>query len=224
MIRERYLVHIGGSPGSGKSRMARRLVEQLTQQSSLSAEHISLGDRLRMIHRGEAVLWSFYAEYIRDHLDNQKTAASPLPDEIVANVVSDALVTSDEKEIDVVLLDGFPRNISQVTDYFHQAMLSNRQVPGVMIAQTTTTTALERMIRRGNRHADRATTIEAAHDKLRRYSQAYPVVLEEFQRLQPQEFSIETIDTSGPRQQTDHLAYQALQRILALGHLDTQAS
>lgn len=224
MRSERYLIHIGGGPGSGKSRMARRLVEQLDQRSSLSSEHISLGDRLRMIQRGEAVLWSLYSSQIREHLDNPNNSTVPLPEPIATSVINDALASSDEKGVDVVLVDGYPRSAAQVADYFELAALGGRHTPGTLLAIAPDATALQRMITRGNQHVDRSITLTDARAKLARHQQVYPEVLDQFRHIRARDFAIETIDTSGPRLQTDQFAYQALQRLLKLDSPDKRAA
>ena len=208
---ERSIIHVGGSPGSGKTRLGKAMAERLTADTDLRAEHISLGNRVRMIGRG--VLWSAYQQEIREHLNDPRTIDMPLDGEIVRRVIADALSQSDANGTDVVLLDGYPRYIDQVETYFELAQISGRQTPGGLIATVGRETALARMLKRGRDHQDRAIDVDEAVKKLDLHDESYPLTLHQL-GMYALRFDLWPIDTSGPYERTGELGFQATMRLL----------
>lgn len=208
---ERHLIHVGGSPGSGKSRMARTLVDRLQESTDLQAEHISLGEQVRLLGRG--AISSAFTEYVDLHLANPHTANEPLDEEIIVSLLAMSIHSASDRDIDVVLLDGYPRYDRQVETYFDLAQVYGYQTPGALIMQTDTATALSRVLKRGRDHQDRSTSTRQAWNKLISHNESYPAVIQKLGAFSTW-FSLYSIDTSGPKQQTDDRAFEATLRLI----------
>ncbi len=208
---ERSIIHIGGSPGSGKSRMARALVDRLHLSTSLRAEHISIGDRLRMISR--QAIHSIYQEYIIDHLANPLRAHYPMDDEVVEVVAYEALSESNRRDTQVVFLDGYPRYASQVGAYFDLTEVSEWATPGALVAELDRETAMARVLKRNDKHPDRYVDDEEAEMRMKLHEVHYPEVRLQLGKYAGR-FAVHAIDTSGPKQYTDNQAFMATMQLL----------
>ena len=202
---------MGGSPGSGKSRLARSVADGLHREHGINAEYISLGDRLRLI--GRQVIWSAHQDQITDHVTDPDKLLEPIDSAIIERVVGDALADMDTARADVVLLDGYPKYIDQVEGLAYLALLSGRKLPGALITTVDEETALSRMLMRGRKHTERAMTDEQAIEKLRRFETTYPQTLHEL-NTRIADFTVFTIDTSGPREITARLGMEATLRLI----------
>lgn len=208
---ERNLIHVGGSPGSGKSRMARALVDRLHESTDLQAEHLSLGDQVRLLGRG--AISSAFSEYVDLHLANPHTANEPIEEEIIVSLLAMSIHSASDRGVDVILLDGYPRYGRQVETYFDLAQVYGYKTPGALIMETDPATALSRILKRGRDHQDRSTSNRQAWNKLISHNESYPDVIHKLGAFSTW-FSLYAIDTSGPKQQTDNRAFEATMRLI----------
>lgn len=174
---EHSVICVSGAPGSGKSRLGRELASWLNTETEYRARHISLGDRLRAISRGRQVLDSVYSSEITEHLANPLHYESPLSDEIVATVVHDLFESCDEHNIDTMILDGYPRYPSQVSDFRSIAYEYSRPMMGMFITYANQETLLTRMLKRGEKHPERILEFGQAVTKLALYEEHYDETL-----------------------------------------------
>lgn len=208
---ERSIIHIGGSPGSGKSHLAEAVARGLRQEKDISAERISLGDRLRHIGRG--VIWSAYQAEIQYHLTSPATTDLPFDDDIVERVVGDALSEPDIRDVDVLILDGYPRYPLQVDTLAYLALLGGRCTPGALVTKVDDNTALARMLKRGHKREERAMTSEQAQLRLALHYENYPATLMKMNKLATS-FTTRQVDTSGSYEQSAYLGLKATLEIL----------
>lgn len=208
---ERHIIHVGGSPGSGKSRMARTLVDRLHESTDLQAEHISVGEQVRLLARG--AISATFREYVDLHLANPHTANEPLDEEIILDLLNISLGSAADRGSDIVLLDGYPRYDYQVDSYFDLAQAHGYKSPGALIMEVDTSTALSRILKRGRDHQERNISTPQAWDKLVGHRESYPAVLRKLGAFSTW-FSLYTIDSSGPKHQTDDRAFEATMRLV----------
>jgi adenylate kinase family enzyme len=210
---DRYLIHIGGSPGSGKSRMSRELAKRLKESTNLSVEHISVGDRVRKLAR--SAISSSFQEYVDLHLANPHTANERLDESIVLRLLYQGISAASEQDIDVVLLDGYPRYNDQVGRYFAVAHEFNYQTPGALITTTDPETALARMIKRGKKLDERSISSTQAWEKINKHNNNYPNTLHELSRQAIHTtFDIYPIDTTGEKSRTDEEAFNTTMHLI----------
>lgn len=167
MLEQRSIIHVGGSPGSGKSRLASAVAAKLEAEAGITAEHISLGNRLRHIGRG--VIESMYRQEVIDHLSSPDTSTARLREDVVKNIVLDALEDSNRKDIDVVLLDGYPRYPDQVETLRFFSVITERALAGCITTVIDERTALARILKRSSDHSDRRLDDRAAKKKVENY-------------------------------------------------------
>lgn len=157
---ERELVLISGLPGSGKSRLGRSMAEIL-HESNRSAEHISIGDRIRSI--GSLAIHSTFTDIIHRHLHSADRHL-PLSDEVAYGVVSEALL--DSHETDLILLDGYPRNLNQYMDINQLAFNEDRYLRGMVITETSDEDMLSRLTMRQPRNFEGHINPTIARERL----------------------------------------------------------
>ena len=213
MMTEQYMIHVGGCPGSGKSRMSRALVEQLHTSTDLSVEHISLGDQVRALARG--AISSHLQEHVDLHLANPHTTNERLDEEIVLQLIDQRLMAASRTSINVVLLDGYPRYDDQVINFFELAARYNYQTPGALVATTNEETALVRMLKRGQKRNERNISPMQAWDKIAIHNRNYPRALHQLGRFAIHNtFNIHSIDTTGEKSRTDNEALKSAMQLV----------
>lgn len=210
---ERNLIHVGGSPGSGKSRMSRALVDRLHETTDLHAEHISIGDQVRLLARGAINATPAEREHVILHLANPLTAVRPLDEEIISKLLHLSLDSAAERNIDTIFLDGYPRYEDQVDSYFYWAQMLEYDTPGALIAEVDIETAQTRIQKRGRDHHDRYTNALLSWDKIIEHNENYPVALRKLSAFSIW-FSIHRINTSGPKELTDDRAFEATKQLI----------
>jgi adenylate kinase family enzyme len=210
---DRYMIHVGGGPGSGKSRMSRALVEQFHTSTDLKVEHISLGDQVRALARG--AISSSYQEHVGLHLANPHTANERLDEQIILNLLCQRIETATNDPVDVILLDGYPRYEDQAIQYFEIANRFDYQTPGALIAMTTPDTALVRMLKRGQKGNERRISTMQAWDKITSHERNYPRTLHQLSRFAIHNtFDIHSIDTTGEKRRTDDEAFSSAMQLV----------
>lgn len=190
---ERNIIAIIGVHGSGKSRLAKNVVERL--QPTQSIDHLGVGDTIRKIGRG--VIKSNQYEAIRDHL-NSPQAHQLLNDEIMYEVMQEAF--SAYQSSDTILADGFPRTSAQADQLDTLAVLDSRKIAGFIMTNASDKDAIMRMISRGPRDYEGSLSVSDAlarvkHDRVLQNDMALPM---HFPSL-----PFEVIDTSASTEVAD---------------------
>lgn len=198
------MILLGGGPGTGKSRLGRTMAEQL--DSEMSVEHISIGDRVRKIALGRDAVKSAHRQAIIDHL-NSDTPHAPLPDEIIHDVVDDALQQHEARE--TILLDGFPRYKTQMTHLDGLFDEGDRVLRGLILTTVHDDIALRRLVKRTG---ERDINEELARERIAEHKKHYhPVV----RKLDNCGLPIAKIDTSGEdKNETTQRGLQVVRRML----------
>lgn len=164
---DKDIILITGAPGNGKSHLGEALAERLNSPDRL-VKHVSFGDRVRRI-AGEvgslAVTPSACTDEVITHLSNPSRRSHLLDNDTAAKITSEIL--AENENTDLLLIDGYPRNIDQYFDM--QALMAfdhQRVLRGMLVAQTDDRTALQRLIRRNPRHLEDEVTPERARERL----------------------------------------------------------
>ena len=105
-----------GAPGAGKGTTASRVAEQM------SVRHISTGDMLREAVKNKTPAGLSAEEYM--------TKGALVPDQVLFRMVDELL--SAAGNYDVLLFDGFPRNISQAEELDKLAKAHNVEISNVI--------------------------------------------------------------------------------------------
>lgn len=145
MEQQPTMISVIGSPGSGKSTFARGVVTSPEYRGH--SAHISLGQEVRDIRAGHIdspVAQDIDIHYkSHDHYDL-------LPDYIIDQIAVDALRRYRNTDLDLIMIDGMPRRISQISDLMQLAGASYR-LGGVIHTTIDREQALIRLTMRGGR-------------------------------------------------------------------------
>lgn len=203
---ERSIILVDGVPGGGKSTLSKNIVKQL--QPDYLVEHISIGNTIRAI--GKGAIASVYAQRVALHL-NSINATQLIDDDVMFGITHEALERSDAAEL--VLLDGYPRRISQVDDMFTLAEAVDRTVAGRLVVDTPDHIAVSRMLKRKPRDFSLPLTTDDARERLRAYHQAHAEMLHGLhsKRMPP----FEMIDTTGSNESATRNALLAVKYFLS---------
>lgn len=209
-MNERSVVLMGGAPGSGTTRLGKSLENRL-QSSHVSAEHVSIGDRIRRI--GAGLIHSARTAEVISHLTNLP-ANHPVDDGVMYDLIAE--VFDDFQGSQLVLLDGYPRYPAQVRHIEELAAADERTVRGLLVTKTDPETSLARTIKRGQKKPDRTVSLPEAVDRLAAHNDAFPGVIE---ALTARCIAIAEIDTSGSKMDADKAGLEALLRLVSLPRL-----
>ena len=198
------IILIGGSECSGRSRLAKSLVDELYTQMSI--EHLAVGDIIRSIGRG--ALASFASIEVSQHLRGPD-AATPIDDDIMYTIVSEALTRYSSA--DVILLDGYPRFVSQIDHLDDIAILDDRTIAGMIVTQTSEDEAVMRMLKRRNRPFTPQLTASAARERLHESIVNSELVIAEYQE---RDIPVEFINTSHSKMESTDVGFYLVKRLL----------
>lgn len=203
----RNIILLGGQPGSGKSRLGRDIVKNLS--SELSVEHISLGERIRAIGRGAISAYSFD---IAAHLASDYPE-EPLNSELTYSLVSEFLFQA--RKVDLVLLDGYPRYIDQVESTYELAIKDGRQLRGMIVTDTSDENSMVRILKRGKKDRERQEVDPAfARWRIQSHHTSFEPVRQE---LQKRGLPIETVNSTYDKQATTRHGLFAVAYMLSSG-------
>lgn len=193
---EQNIILLGGKPGSGKSHLGRELAARLNDE--IRVEHMSFGDHVRLI--GGGVLESMYYQEIIAHL-NSEHPDEPIANDLAYDLVDESLQFADQNQVDLVLLDGYPRYEGQVNAIYQLAADHKRALGGMLVTDVRDATALQRMLKRDKRDANRhqGITPDEAHARLHLHETSFRHVRSE---LTARHLPIEIIDTSKSKKAT----------------------
>ncbi|MDB5186592.1 MAG: adenylate kinase [Candidatus Saccharibacteria bacterium] len=203
---ERNVIAIIGIHGSGKSRLARKVTQEL--QPHLSIDHVPVGDRIRKI--GRKLIESSQYEAISDHL-NGPHALNLLDDNVMYSVMNEAL--NDYRGSDTIIFDGFPRTEDQAEQLDMLALVHKRRLAGFIRTDTTDENAVERMLLRNPRDYEGTYTVTAARKKVHEDRAHYHDMA---LALNFPALPLHTIDTSGEKEDTITAGLRATKQILHL--------
>jgi adenylate kinase family enzyme len=139
---EREALLLAGSPGSGKSSIAKRFIEFNLVDG---ARHLSIGDLKRSITSGERP--SVYADTLRDKLPpNPRTGTAPTSSMIG---IMEEFISEDPHGL--VIIDGFPRYADRVEPFKASMQKLGTQVLALCIVKTSDNVVRERLRNRPHR-------------------------------------------------------------------------
>ncbi|EGR28312.1 hypothetical protein IMG5_178920 [Ichthyophthirius multifiliis] len=101
-----------GAPGVGKGTYAKFL------KKDLKLNHISTGDEIRKILKGQAA--STFSPALKNEIKSIVESGKLVNDDIVINIIKEKL--KEPESTNGVILDGFPRTVSQLQKYDAQKL------------------------------------------------------------------------------------------------------
>jgi hypothetical protein len=164
----RELILVGGRPGSGATWLAEEVVRQ-ERYVGRTAECVVVGETVRDKIGGLA-LASSYADDVLAHLHGEQ-AHEPLSPEIVAGIIHETVYRYDGA--DTLVIEGFPRTLSQLPDLDEIIKNSERYPVGMLNAVASRQTALHRLALRAD---ERQLTPNQQQEHIHQYDQASPGV------------------------------------------------
>lgn len=133
-----------GPPGAGKGTQAQLLVDRF------NFIHLATGDIFRWHVANKTELGKKVAEYLE--------RGDLVPDEIVIEIVKDAIKKALEKHPPCIILDGFPRTLAQAKALLDIISELNSRLCAVLYIKVSKDEAVRRLLNRG-RHDDTPETI-----------------------------------------------------------------
>jgi adenylate kinase len=127
------IIVLFGPPGCGKGTQAMRLKE------ALGVPHVSTGEMFRDHKKGQTPL----GKQVKEILD----AGNLVPDSITDAMVKERLAQPDV--VPGVLLDGYPRNVSQAMELTSNLAALERSVAAVVSIEVPTEETVQRILKRG---------------------------------------------------------------------------
>jgi adenylate kinase family enzyme len=184
---DRDIILINGAPGSHSTPLTKKLASE--HYSQLFVEHISVNTIMRSLGR----------------------TALTTSNENMYDIISDVLTRHDSASL--ILLNDYPQHVSQVDDLYELAMLDNRRLSGLIIADNPKTDAIINIM--GEHHT--ALTVSDAELILSDYHKRNdPVVLE----LQFRGLPLHFIDTSRPEADVIRDGVHTIQYLLSQDDID----
>ena len=139
------LVLIQSKPGLGKTTLAKSVVEKLNAEG-FSAQHFSLGERLRAISDEEVQSkFSGQMAYFKDALAHHGTIDDP---DLIHGIVLEAI---DELPSDVIVIDGYPRYTRLVDGFSDMVAEGEVKLICLVVIDGSDSFAKERMSNRGRK-------------------------------------------------------------------------
>lgn len=226
---ERNLILIDGAPGSGKSRLGRTLAERLVADNHHSAEHVSTGDLIRAVGSGAITADLMYQGIVTAHLaDNRPVpvtpdgaemprSLTPLGNEVVYQLMIEHLSRIRDKT--TIILDGYPRYESQVSDFYRLLRFDDRALSGIIITETDDVTSRSRQTKLSSRSRNRPLTPDQAIWRQNEYQRNAPDVYCELMAQRPTKSAylpIDYIDTTGKPEKTTERGLKFVREVLRL--------
>ena len=153
-----------GPPGAGKGTQAEKIINHF------SIPHLSTGDIFRSNIKNETPL----GKKVKSILDSGKL----VPDETVVELVADEL--SKEKYNDGVVLDGFPRTVTQAEALDQFLSDNGRQIDAFVTLDVPEEELINRILSRGEGRSD--DTPEKIKTRLQVYREETEPVLNHYEK------------------------------------------
>jgi adenylate kinase family enzyme len=189
----RELILVGGRPGSGATWLAEEAVRQ-ERHAGRTAECVPVGQTIRNKIGGLA-LASSYADDVLAHLHSERSHEALSP-EIISGIVHETAYRYDG--VDTLVIEGFPRTLSQLPDLDKLINNSERYPVGMLNAVTSEQTALHRLALRTD---ERRLTLDQQQAYMSQYDQASPGVRIALLRRR---IMIEDVDTNGQEDELEN--------------------
>lgn len=194
------IVVIQGYAGSGKSTHSEHFSQNRYNNEAIA--HVSAGTRLRAIRTG--IEGSMHADFI-----NNPDAPSPLPDEIVNDVIFE---NANPTRSGLTLIDGYPRHESGVSVFEQAIRREQHRLLGTVCLEVSMGTSVERILNRGERDGERIKGRDLADYARRRYrddSTQTQRSVSRLERIAP----VEHVDANASVEEVRERFYQAMGRI-----------
>ncbi len=150
---------VTGKPGSGKTSCTSAAIYKYPSLS-LDVSLISAGDTLRDIVGNRRN--SRYKDIIVQH-SGELSMARPLPQDLVGNIIEERLSNIDQR---LILLDGYPRFLSQISRLKDIAQSLGRRIVGVLDFEVADSISTERLLYRGRRNEEVPYTEQVINQRL----------------------------------------------------------
>jgi hypothetical protein len=182
---DRDMILIEGGPGSHHEQLARGLAKETYSQ--LFVEHISFTTILRSL--GYSAL---------EALDHKETY----------DIMSDAL--TQRNSAGLILITDYLQHVDQIEDLDELAMLDDRNLAGLIIAETPYDEQILRIVG----ESPQPITIDGAKKLLLSYQQRHdPIIVELTYREAP--LPVQFVDTTGSETRVIYNGVHAIQQLLA---------
>jgi len=153
---------ITGRPGSGKTSCTSVAIDKYPS-ISLDVSLISAGDTLRDIVGDRRN--SMYKDIIVQHSE-ELSMARPLPQDLVGSIMEERLSNIDQR---LILLDGYPRFLNQISRFKDIAQSLGRRVVGILDFEVADSISTERLLSRGSRSEEVSYTEQVISQRLDEY-------------------------------------------------------
>jgi hypothetical protein len=180
---DRKLIVIDGEPGSHKEQLGNQLANEYFSQ--LFVEHIPFETLARAL--GHSALESI----------EHKTSY---------DILSDALYL--HRSAGLLLITNYLQHVEQIEDLYELAMLEDRSIAGLLIADAPYDEKLMRIIG----ESKKPVTVDDAKQHIRSHQQRHDAIIVE---LSHRDVPIEFVDTTGPEARVTGNGVYAIQRLLA---------
>lgn len=164
MEQQPTMIALIGDPGSGKTTLARNIINHETYVDR--AVHISLGQEVRNIYEGQK---SETSQDIARHFNSGDRYAL-LPDDVIDTVAIEALRRYRTVPHDLMILDGKPRTLDQMDDLLRNCAAFNYQFSGIIHTTIEPHVALARLLKRQRSPEEERLPEEDARHRLDLYS------------------------------------------------------
>ena len=208
-MNERSIILIGGKPGAGKTTLAGNIVRAYDHADSVAT--FSLGQEVRDIYDGEVA--SSHRQAIRRHLESDDPYTL-LPDAVAFDIAAHALRRT--REASLVLIDGFPRRYSQVSDLHTLSAAHDYTVRGMIEVGVDDDLAVARQLMRRRPEHERPITSLQAKRRVEQYHEYMPANI---RAIHNYGIYIDRITTTGSKDETLKKAMSAITLMMALGDI-----
>jgi adenylate kinase family enzyme len=194
------IVVVQGYAGSGKSTHSEHFSQN--RYNGEAIVHVSAGTRLRAIRTG--IEDSRHAAFIND-----PEAPSPLPDEIVNDVIFE---NANPVRNGLTLIDGYPRHETGVGVFERSLRRERHRLLGSVCLEVTMNTSVRRILSRGERDGERIKGRDLADYARRRYrddSTQTQRAVQRLERIAP----VERVDANASVEEVRERFYQAMGRL-----------
>ncbi len=211
---EREMIAITGTGGSGKSNLAKALVDEFS--SAFPVEHLSFGDYVRQQKERRLpreIARSAFRTTIIDHLhESNPNRFNPFDEPIALGILNEMLARSNAS---LILVDGYPRYGGQLSQLHELSIRNDINLKAIILARINLETATERIMKRKD---DRE--IKDPRDAHNRIDQQFQGINEVRDDLKISDIPYKEVETYGTKLETKTIALSFLSKIISLPQRD----